>query len=70
MKTDFPEHQKPKINLKQHQRFKRVVPWALIRKTVVALAMAGLIYYLFQNLPQRSSTENEEKGITVDIENS
>ena len=36
--------EKPKVNLKQHQRFRREVPWALIRKMVIVAVLIGLIY--------------------------
>lgn len=50
-------NQKPKINLKRHQRFHREVPWALIRKIVIVFILGGLIYYLANYLPLNPSDD-------------
>ena len=66
MKTDEPNGNRSRIDLKQHQRFKRVVPWALIRKVVMATVLGGLIYYLTSQLPQKQ--QDTPSGIEVEID--
>ncbi len=63
------DNQKPKINLKQHQRFKRQVPWGLIRKLVIVSILGGLMYYYIQNLNQNSANQQFDT-IEVEIEKS
>lgn len=60
------EEDKPKVNLKQHQRFKREIPWALIRKIVIVGVLGGMIYYLANNIP----TEEVDiiDGVEVEVE--
>ncbi len=70
MKISKPNGEQPQINLKQHQRFKRVIPWSLIRKAVLALILGGLIYYLMNALPKNEPIENPETGIEIEIEES
>ena len=60
--------EKPKVNLKQHQRFRREVPWALIRKMVIVAVLIGLIYYLVNNLPSNQSIDNTDFEIEVENE--
>lgn len=54
------DEQKPKINLKKYQRFRREVPWALIRKIVIVAILGGLIYYLANRPPQNHSMDDSD----------
>ncbi|MFK8036790.1 MAG: hypothetical protein AB8B74_00760 [Crocinitomicaceae bacterium] len=64
MKID--QNDRPKINLKQHQRFRREVPWGLIRKIVIVSVLSGMIYYLVNNIPSNQISRSD--GIEVEID--
>ena len=65
MKIEQEENTKPKVNLKQHQRFTRQVPWGLIRKIVIVGILGGMVYYLANNLPSNQAPETD--GFEVEV---
>ena len=62
------EDHKSKLDLKQHQRFKREVPWGLIRKIVIVGVMGILVYYLIQNIENTNKPTENQNGFEVEIE--
>ncbi|MFD1553084.1 hypothetical protein DNU06_12200 [Putridiphycobacter roseus] len=60
------DSEKPKVNLKQHQRFRREVPWGLIRKLVIVAVLIGLTYYLIDNLPATQQVNAESFEIEIE----
>jgi len=60
------QSEKPKVNLKQHQRFRRQVPWALIRKLVIVVVLIGLFYYWMNSLPPSETNNSSEIEVSVE----
>lgn len=65
MKIEQDDNNIPKVDLKQHQRFQRQVPWALIRKIIIVAVLGGMIYYLAKNIPSNQAPETD--SIEVEI---
>lgn len=66
-----PFKHKPKINLKQHKRFEKKSLWPVIRKFLLFLVFAGLVYYGLNALKTHLKTTNstiENNLFEVEIE--
>ncbi|MFK8045278.1 MAG: hypothetical protein AB8B72_07275 [Crocinitomicaceae bacterium] len=62
------ENSGPKINLKQHQRFRRQFPWGLIRKLVIVATMIGLFYYLMNTISDSKKPDNNPDSYEIEVE--
>jgi len=62
------ENSEPSINLKQHQRFKRQIPWGLIRKLVIVGMMGGMFYYLMNGLQDNKKSVESTKDYQIEVE--
>ncbi len=49
----------PKIDLKRFKKHERKIPWALIRKIIIALVLLGLIIYLNHTMKSKTNDHNQ-----------
>lgn len=51
--------EEPEINLKRFKRHERKIPWALIRKIIIAAILIGLTLYFTNSLKGKNKNSDE-----------
>ena len=63
------EDEKPEINLKQHRRHKRTLPWQFVIKVVMGITVVVLLYYFAKTLlfePKNEAPVDDEIEVIIE----
>lgn len=58
----------PEIDLNRFRKHQRRIPWVLIRKIVIVSVIIGLLYFFKDLLKQKSTNQENQNGIEVEVE--
>ena len=62
----------PRIDLQRFRNHKKGVPWDLVRKVIIGLAVLGLFYYIYLRMnsaaEQQSNSQDVLDEVEVDVE--